>query len=628
LIPAVLLVVFSGLLIVTVGYKFSSQAINEESDKTLSLATRALTKNFRLWLDSRSSELKNIADSSYAIKSLEKGFLAQGAKKAIKKRLIDTATNLPLYHVIFLLNQSHDVIASSSTEKLDLITDPVIMASVSQSFKGHPTIAHLNIKNSTQLPQSILTVPVLKGEKVTGVLVAIINLATFSNAYFDTNDIGNNVIISLVGKDGNSLLEKVGDDFESDKVNQVIYSISQFNNKRGTTLNSILGTDYKTAYNELDELNRWFTISIALDEVYAGVNKASFLSVSIAIPIILTSIFIFTIIMRRITTRIQVLAKLAESISSGKLNNAIADDVSEDEIGQLNRVFIHMQSNLRDMLKLVLDASVHISHSSSTLIDTTNVTNANIQSQKVECELLASAMTEMATTVQEVASNALSTSQSTQVTADKAKESDKTVRETILAMTVLDSNLELASTVFSDLEQDSIKISSIIDIIKNISEQTNLLALNAAIEAARAGESGRGFAVVADEVRNLAQKTQNSTSEIQDAVDAIQSGTKSAVEAMSQSKKEATTSKMHAEKAGLRLNEIVALVGSINDRNMQIASSSEEQSAVTEEMHKNIIKINVVAEETAETSNIVLDNSEQLDTLAASLKSLLVKYEI
>jgi len=188
--------------------------------------------------------------------------------------------------------------------------------------------------------------------------------------------------------------------------------------------------------------------------------------------------------------------------------------------------------------------------------------------------------------------------------------------------------LELASTVFSDLEQDSMKISSIIDIIKSISEQTNLLALNAAIEAARAGESGRGFAVVADEVRNLAQKNQNSTSEIQDAVDAIQSGTKSAVEAMSQSKKEATTSKMHAEKAGLKLNEIVELVASINDRNMLIASSSEEQSAVTEEMHKNIIKINVVAEETAETSNIVLDNSEQLDTLAGSLKSLLVKYEI
>ncbi len=628
MIPAVLLVVFSGLLIVSVGYKFSSQAINEESDKTLNLATRALTKNFQLWLGSRSSELKNIANSSYAIKSLEKGFLAQGAKKTIKKRLIDTATNLPLYHVMLLLNKSHDVIASSSTEKSDLLSDSVVIESVSQALKGHSSIAHLNVKNSAQLPQSILAVPVLKGDKVSGVLVAIINLATFSDDYFDAHDIGNNVVISLVGKDGNSLLEKMGDDFKTDKIEQVIYPIAKFSNNRGVIQSSILGTDYKTAYYEVDELNRWFTISIALEEVYAGVNKASFLSVSIAVPIILISIFIFTIIMRRITTRIQVLAKLAESISSGKLNNAISDDVSEDEIGQLNRVFIHMQSNLRDMLKLVLDASVHISHSSSTMIETTNVTNANIQSQKVECELLASAMTEMATTVQEVANNALSTSQSTQVTADKAKESDQTVRETILAMTVLDSNLELASTVFSDLEQDSMKISSIIDIIKNISEQTNLLALNAAIEAARAGESGRGFAVVADEVRNLAQKTQNSTSEIQDAVDAIQSGTKSAVEAMSQSKKEATTSMMHAEKAGLKLNEIVELVASINDRNMQIASSSEEQSAVTEEMHKNIIKINVVAEETAETSNIVLDNSEQLDTLAGSLKSLLVKYEI
>lgn len=627
MIPAVLLVVFSGLLIVSVGYKFSSQAINEESDKTLSLATRALTKNFQLWLDSRSSELKNIANSSYAIKSLEKGFLAQGAKKAIKKRLIDTATNLPLYHVMLVLNKSHDVIASSSSEKVDLLTDHVITESLEQAFKGYPTIAQLNVKNATQLPQSILTVPVVKGEKVTGVLVAIINLATFSDDYFDTHDIGNNVVISLVAKDGNSLLEKVGDDFKH-KGEQVIYPITQFSNNKGIIQSSILGAEYKTAYYEVDELNRWFTISIALEEVYAGVNKASLLSVSIAIPIILISIVIFTIIMRRITTRIQELAMLAESISSGKLNNAISGDASEDEIGQLNRVFVHMQSNLRDMLKLVLDASIHISHSSSTMIKTTNVTNANIQSQKVECELLASAMTEMATTVQEVSNNALSTSHSTQVTADKAKESDKTVRETIQAMTVLDSNLELASTVFSELEQDSMKISSIIDIIKSISEQTNLLALNAAIEAARAGESGRGFAVVADEVRNLAQKTQNSTSEIQDAVDAIQSGTKSAVEAMSKSKKDATRSKVHAEKAGLRLNEIVELVGRINDRNMQIASSSEEQSAVTEEMHKNIIKINVVAEETAETSDIVLNNSKQLDTLASSLKSLLVKYEI
>ncbi|ARU54972.1 methyl-accepting chemotaxis protein [Oleiphilus messinensis] len=353
-----------------------------------------------------------------------------------------------------------------------------------------------------------------------------------------------------------------------------------------------------------------------------------FMQAFMGVAVVVVMLFMGAYIGRRINIPLEQLVGVMHRLSDGDLTQSIQQSKAQDEFGELIKEVHVTTDNLREMLRLVLDASGQISQASGSLAQTTKITNEGVQNQKKESELLATAMTEMAASVNEVASNASDTSQATQDASGKAEHGNLTVQETLEAMNLLSENIEKASEIVRHLERDTNKIGSVIDVIQGISEQTNLLALNAAIEAARAGESGRGFAVVADEVRALAKKTQDSTEEIQQVIGSIQSGTKSAVQAMEKSQQVGADCHDKAITAGNNLEEIVQQVDFINQRNLQIASSSEEQSSVTAEMHQNIVKINRIAEETAAASDTVEGNSDHLDVLARALKTILSRYKV
>jgi len=243
-------------------------------------------------------------------------------------------------------------------------------------------------------------------------------------------------------------------------------------------------------------------------------------------------------------------------------------------------------------------------------------------------EQVATAMNEMTSTVQEVSRNANQAADAAVNADNESQTGNVVVTKTVDSINSLASEVANATTVINELKDDTESISSILDVIRGIAEQTNLLALNAAIEAARAGEQGRGFAVVADEVRTLASRTQQSTTEISSMIEKLQSGANSAVTVMQDSLERTETTVEHATKAGISLTSITAAVATINDMNLQIANAAKEQTEVAEDINKNIIEINMIAEQTSSHSKDTAQTSTELSDLAKQLAGVVGQFRI
>ncbi|WP_437880268.1 methyl-accepting chemotaxis protein [Pseudomonas sp. LRF_L74] len=234
----------------------------------------------------------------------------------------------------------------------------------------------------------------------------------------------------------------------------------------------------------------------------------------------------------------------------------------------------------------------------------------------------------MSATVQEVARNAESASEAASLADGEAREGDRVVGEAIARIERMAEEVSRSGEAMNLLKQESDKIGSVIDVIRAVAEQTNLLALNAAIEAARAGEAGRGFAVVADEVRSLAQRTQQSTAEIETLVSGLHNGTQQVVTAMNNTRALSESSVELTRKAGDSLESITRTVSNIQSMNQQIAAAAEEQSAVAEEISRSIINVRDVAEQSATASDETAASSAELARLGNHLQGLVSHFRV
>lgn len=317
----------------------------------------------------------------------------------------------------------------------------------------------------------------------------------------------------------------------------------------------------------------------------------------------------------------------AQRIAGGDLSKTI-ESGHRDEGGQLLAALGAMQSGLKGTIQQIASAADQLASAAEELNAVTEESSRGLVRQNDEIQLAATAVTEMSAAVDEVARNATSTSEASRHTSNEAASGRDQAREAVKAITSVNAEIGQSTVIVDELAGSVRDIAKVLDVIRGIAEQTNLLALNAAIEAARAGEQGRGFAVVADEVRALAARTQASTGEIEAMIVSVQSRADDAVKAMGNSRALASNTQELAKATGESLERIAQNIAGINDRNMLIATASEEQANVAREVDRNLVNIQDLSTQTAAGANQTSASSQELSRLAVSFNQLVSTFKL
>lgn len=381
----------------------------------------------------------------------------------------------------------------------------------------------------------------------------------------------------------------------------------------------------KLGYSEY--LAKWdwsLGTGIYIDEVDAAVEAykehrrhviftdLKFAIVITIVGLILTGAVISFVISRALLPLRNMVDKLEDIAQGGGDLTSRLEATGNDEIAELGTAFNTFMDKLQTMMADVQQINGSVLDASTQLDSQTLKANQTMQLHSAENEKVVSAVTEMAASSREVATNTSATSEAIGSANEQIEEAQQVVNQAIESITQLVGEVNQTSTAIQSLSEQTEKITSVIDVIGGIAEQTNLLALNAAIEAARAGEQGRGFAVVADEVRSLASRTQQSTEEINDMLTSLQNGVKKAVSSMAESQARGESTVERSMLIQERLDGLTTEVSSIQDMGLQTASAAEQQSAVSEEISSNLVAIQ-------EMVNTLSEDLQRSEEISASL---------
>ncbi len=384
-----------------------------------------------------------------------------------------------------------------------------------------------------------------------------------------------------------------------------------------------------TPIKGLSSVNWYIGLSVDKEQAYSMLNAFRTSAVVATVIAVVSIIALLGMLIRLLIQPLHIMTRALIDIADGEgdLTRRLTIQ-NNDEFGQLGIAFNRFVERIHGSIREVCSATVQVNEVALRVVAASNSSMTNCDQQASRTSSVVAAINQLGATAQDIARNAAQASSQASEARSLAEEGQQVVDRNIVSMNQLSRMLSASSTHIESLNDKTVNIGHILEVISSISQQTNLLALNAAIEAARAGEAGRGFAVVADEVRNLAHRTQESAEQVQGMIEQLQVGARESVSTMSDSHRQSQDSVKIANQAGERLDRVTARIGDIDGMNQSVATATEEQTAVVEAINVDINEIDTLNQQGVQNLQATLRACADLERQAARLQQLVGSFRI